>query len=35
MTRVTPIAPRSWAPKTIWPIRMGLSGKGLGNGFWM
>ncbi len=34
-TSVMPIAPRSWAPKTMLPILMGLGGKGLGNGFWM
>ena len=29
------MAPRSWAPKTTVPIRIGASGNGLGNGFWM
>ena len=29
------MAPRSWAPKTMLPMLIGLSGNGLGNGFWM
>ena len=30
-----PMAPRSWAPKTTLPNRIGVPGNGLGNGFWM